>query len=1191
MAEQILSCPKCRKDYRAKSYRPGKVYACKQCRGPLEATSSEGTSVQTMDDSDPLIGKQIGQYRIVEKLGEGGMGAVYEAEHMGLRRACALKLLPQGKAEHSRSAVQRFLREARSAAALSHPNIVSVYRVSEADGWHFIDMELVDGESLQERVERQGLLSVAEATCIMLDTARALSAAHAQSIVHRDIKPANILLDRDGNVKVADFGLAKNIEGDDSLITLEGQGGIGTPAYMSPEQCDGLPLDGRSDIYSLGVTYFRLLTGQLPFKGDTSLAVMRQHRAEPVPDPKRIIPGLPESACHIIHRAMAKDPRDRFRTCEELLGALSAVAAGQDARWPAGPLRALAGFATKVQRWTEAVLAGAAQAQRSHLGRLTLAALAKMAEGLGRVPKGILQGSALVLLAGWLIWSNPRQAPDAPPASGAVAPRPVSAPPADEAKADPPGSKAPSLRTAEPPTSKQSAAPVDKAATPNGVASPSDQRPTRAQSREKPPATAKQQLPKSFTNPTDGSEMIYVPAGTFKMGGKNGRANKQPQDVQTDAFYISRSEITNRQWKRFVTADPQWGKARIASKEHDDHYLEHWMGESYASSIADHPVVHVSWFAAKAYCDWAGGRLPTEAEWEKACRAGSTTTYCFGDDDGGFGAYAWCQRNSSRATHPVGQKRPNTWGIYDMHGNVWEWCSSKFVPLPYRASDGREDSGDGMSSRVLRGGSWRSYSPDCASAYRIGNTPTSCAAYTGLRLRVPASAAQHNVGEPKTPEKDELAPSARPAGGSQLPPGPPRGDAGDAKESSRSKEGAQNGRGKTPWIADALPLVQREAQDLPPEQRVAAAEALAAEMALFVRTWDFADAAEIPGYASEKKEKASRFDSTLTVLFSDEWKEGVKRLAEITGDSEEEFRNALMAVVVSRNLDQQTAGDFMKRAVSTAEDPRAKALASDLEMEHVRLAILVANGSREVEVLLGGMREGTHGAKSLLPFAAAEIAFAAAESDHGVAAFLQRARAAVKADEKTKLAKRLGWLRQHLIMMVGSATCSPEAFFATAEEALARASGLATQLKCQKGSLAVAAMQSDNDSQQFFQQAEDAIRPPVARSVATGAAWSLKQLALAAGNSRQSPVAFVRRLSETLNDDRTPALSQKTNYARGFVALLAAESRNEPAVFLSRATAVLGGERTARLAEIAGGKPKRAALMIGFASQKAPALR
>ena len=656
------------------------------------------------------MGKEIGQYRILDKLGEGGMGAVYKAEHAGLRRISALKILPQGKAERSQRAVQRFMREARSAAALEHPNIVQVFDVDEAAGWHFIEMEYVEGESLQDRLMRQGKLDTQEATVLIIDVAKALSAAHEKGIVHRDVKPANVMLTTDGTVKVADFGLAKLVEGEETLVTVDGKGGLGTPSFMSPEQCDGLPLDGRADIYSLGVTYYYLLTGDVPFKTDDAGSVSYKHRATPVPDPRELVPSLPEAAVQVIEKAMAKRAEDRYRTCEEMVRDLSDTIMGATTG-KATPLATQRGLA-RVLRVARSVAQGmsaivavvfrpALSIRWVACAVVLLCVLSAMALGVWVFALRGEEGDERERLTGPQLTSMP---PD---------------PPVEPSKADPQTGDQPheSGVTSGP-------LPTPAACLPTGL--PDGQRGART---SPPPA-------ESFTNEKDGSQMVYVPAGTFKMG-----EGDQAHDVHVEAFHISKHEITNRHYKVFVDANPEWGKDQIRKEYHDGKYLSDWEGDSYTSGKADHPVVYVSWFAAKAYCAWAGGRLPTEAEWEYACRAGSTDDYCFGNNILQLHHYAWNGGgNSDSSTHPVGQKEANAWGIHDMHGNVWEWCSSKFESYPYRADDGREDLDDSERFRVLRGGAFRGLMKDCRSARRHLFVTTHCIGFYGFRLCVSGEA-------------------------------------------------------------------------------------------------------------------------------------------------------------------------------------------------------------------------------------------------------------------------------------------------------------------------------------------------------------------------------------------------------------------------------------------------------------------
>jgi len=257
---------------------------------------------------------------------------------------------------------------------------------------------------------------------------------------------------------------------------------------------------------------------------------------------------------------------------------------------------------------------------------------------------------------------------------------------------------------------------------------------------------------KTWTNPKDGSVMILCPAGRFKMGSSDGRPDQKPvEDVSVASFYIGKYEVTNRQFKKFVDANPQWRKGRVDSRLAHRRYLRYWKGDTYPSDNAGYPVIYVSWFAAKAYCEWAGGRLPTEAEWEYACRAGSTTDYCFGNrtQKGGFwgiaawdvlGEYAWYKANSYGSTHPVGQKKPNRWGIHDMHGNVYEWCSDLERAYPYKTDDRREDMNDAPLMGVLRGGSWADDGTDCRSVLRGNLGPTECLYVIGFRVALSAKA-------------------------------------------------------------------------------------------------------------------------------------------------------------------------------------------------------------------------------------------------------------------------------------------------------------------------------------------------------------------------------------------------------------------------------------------------------------------
>ena len=264
--------------------------------------------------TESMLGRTISHYKITEKLGEGGMGVVYKAEDSKLRRTVALKLPPldQLAAEEAKA---RFVREAQAAAALNDPNICTVHEIDEADGRTFIAMEFVAGQNVKDKV-RDGALPLDEALDIAIQAARALQTAHEEGIVHRDVKSANLMVTAQGQVKVMDFGLAQ--VGDRSQLTLSGTT-LGTPAYMSPEQTQAQPTDRRTDIWSLGVVLYEMVTGQLPFHGEVLAAVTYAVvNTEPEP-PSALRSGLPSELDQVIAKALAKDPAERYQHVDEML--------------------------------------------------------------------------------------------------------------------------------------------------------------------------------------------------------------------------------------------------------------------------------------------------------------------------------------------------------------------------------------------------------------------------------------------------------------------------------------------------------------------------------------------------------------------------------------------------------------------------------------------------------------------------------------------------------------------------------------------------------------------------------------------------------------------------------------------------------------------------------------------------------
>jgi eukaryotic-like serine/threonine-protein kinase len=278
---------------------------------------------------DYQVGDVIdGRYRILGRIGGGGMANVYLAEDNTLGRRVAIKMLHRRFVEDAKF-VERFRREAKAAAGLNHPNIVGVYDWGQVGSENYIVMEYVEGETLKELVRRRGRLPGGEAVAIALELLAAVGAAHANGVIHRDVKSQNILIDRAGRVKVADFGIAQ--AGDPGMT--EAGSILGTAQYLAPEQARGEPVDERSDLYSVGVVLYEMLTGRVPFKGDSAVTVALKHVNELPPDPAGLVPGLPYSLNQIVLKALAKDPNRRYGSAAEFAADLRAAQAG-------GPLRA-----------------------------------------------------------------------------------------------------------------------------------------------------------------------------------------------------------------------------------------------------------------------------------------------------------------------------------------------------------------------------------------------------------------------------------------------------------------------------------------------------------------------------------------------------------------------------------------------------------------------------------------------------------------------------------------------------------------------------------------------------------------------------------------------------------------------------------------------------------------------------------
>ncbi len=333
-----MKCPKC------EASNPDTQRFCGECGTALMAALGQGGSPAKPADSPQSGGAPrftsetlrlpvqelatgstfAGRYQIIEELGHGGMGRVYKVFDAKIQEKIALKLIKPDVVSDP-GTIERFSNELKLARKVRHPNVCGMYDLGEAEGTHFITMEYVSGEDLKSFIRRSRHLTVETAVGIAKEISEGLAAAHRLGVIHRDLKPGNIMIDHDGNALIMDFGIARSLKG--KGITGAGVM-IGTPEYMSPEQTEGKDVDQRSDIYSLGVIIFEMLTGRVPFEGETPVAVAVKHKTEPPPDPKKLNPQISDDLNKLILRCLEKDLAKRCQSADEVLGELNEIESG-----------------------------------------------------------------------------------------------------------------------------------------------------------------------------------------------------------------------------------------------------------------------------------------------------------------------------------------------------------------------------------------------------------------------------------------------------------------------------------------------------------------------------------------------------------------------------------------------------------------------------------------------------------------------------------------------------------------------------------------------------------------------------------------------------------------------------------------------------------------------------------------------
>ena len=621
-----------------------------------------------------MLGRTIGNYEVISQFGEGGMGELYLGRHTRLAREVVIKTIrtedfnPR-QIEHLR---ERLEREALIQSQLDHPNIVRVYDFIAVGEKTCIVMEHVPGRDLRKMILHEtGPIPARRAIHLFKQILEAINYAHNfnyvdksgerhRGIIHRDLKPANILVTPEDLVKVTDFGIVKmrGVKGGTQMGFNPG-----TPEYMSPEQARGKDLDHRSDIYSLGIVLYEMLTGRVPFDADGSgtsdYEIRRGHIELPVPRLSNFKSGIPQALELIVFKALEKDPDHRFQTASQFLDTIIQfestgvveVSQPKEPRKtvlqppPPPPVAEDSGRGGSDADTVISAPEGGATGKLEPPSRpepSPVPPTAPLPPSAGQRQPGrplLLIALGLVLVAAFgASWWILKQAP---------------------------------------------ASALPEEAAPNAVSVPPG--------------------------------MISIPGGEFQMGRDDGNVYERPaHKIQVKPFYIDHYEVTNDEYAKFVRLTRRNPPA-------------HWREGQYENGEARLPVVNVTWYEARAFCEWAGKRLPVESEWEYAARGRDNRLYPYGNE--------WKPRFSNAretgldkpqavGSYPEGD---STFGVADLAGNVAEWTETEY--LPYPGSQARRDDGH----RIIRGGGFRVPAREQTATERFFDRPSASYDFVGFR--------------------------------------------------------------------------------------------------------------------------------------------------------------------------------------------------------------------------------------------------------------------------------------------------------------------------------------------------------------------------------------------------------------------------------------------------------------------------
>ncbi len=630
-----------------------------------------------------LVGARLGKFDVLAEIGRGGSGMVYRGRDPDLDRNVAIKVLDPYLVEDEQI-VKRFKREARLAARLSHPNIVTIYDVGQDNGWHYFVMEYLEGETLAEIIRQRAPLPLGEVLANLYPLALALDYAHGEQMVHRDVKPANVIIGPAGRVTLTDFGTVRAPH--ETQMTALGTI-VGTPRYMSPEQVEGTEVGPASDRYSLGVVAYEMLSGRVPFQMDNPAAMLYKIAHEQTPPIGQVHPGIPKSVEAVLQKVLTKDQTERYPSAAAFVAALGqAIVAETADEKTLAALQAITPISTQLP----------ARPDRPHPSW-------PLRDWLRRVPlwSWAVGGAAVLILLVLALVGALGGEPGA-----TAADRPTVTPAATMIPAETPGAVHQILVPAD--------GQVEMVSVPAG----------------------------EFIMGTNNGNPYEAPVRTVYLDGfwidKTEVTNAQFSAFASETGYRTEAEQQGGGYNytndgRLFVEGANWQRPQGPGSD--------------IAGLDDYPVVLVSWSDAQAYCQWRNARLPTEAEWEKAARGDDARKHPWGDDFD-RSSLNYCDANCPfdwrivgandgyAMTAPVGSylQGASPYGALDMAGNLREWVADWFDENYYRVAPNENPAGPAEGRRrVARGSAWNDVEWTVRSTDRFAYQPTVASNEVGFR--------------------------------------------------------------------------------------------------------------------------------------------------------------------------------------------------------------------------------------------------------------------------------------------------------------------------------------------------------------------------------------------------------------------------------------------------------------------------